>query len=262
MVNGRGDDDARRVVAVLAPHPDDESIFCGGLILRLVELGHRVVIIAATTGDAGREIDGDLAGVRASELATAAEVLGASAVRHLGHADSGLGTTIRPGSFGAIDVETAAGPLIEVLVAEGVTDLILDPSGGIYPHPDHRQAHEVGVHAAQRAGIGSVHAVTVDREHLHFVETHLVVDAHRAFELSAPGAPRGFGAATVEIDAEITLDAAALRRKREAMASHRSQMPPDSAVMTLDDAAFGSVYGTEWLIRVGADRTLLDLLRA
>jgi LmbE family N-acetylglucosaminyl deacetylase len=68
-------------VAVVCPHPDDESIFCGGTMRRLADVGHRVVVIAATTGDAGTPTDegSDLAAVRAAELQAAAELLGVAA---------------------------------------------------------------------------------------------------------------------------------------------------------------------------------------
>ncbi len=238
---------------MLAPHPDDESIFCGGLLARLAAAGHRTIVIAATNGDAGRAVDDDLARVRAGELEAAASVLGVDAVRNLGYIDSGLGPNVLPGGFASVAVERAADRLAEVLVAESITDLVCDAVGGVYAHPDHRHAHEVAMVAARMADVTSVHGVTVDREHLHFVETHLVVDAHTALADTAPGAGPVFGAATVEIDHELRLDPATIARKRVAMAAHASQMPSDSAVMTLDDEAFASVYGVEWFVTLAGE---------
>ena len=251
-----------RTVAVIAPHPDDESIFCGATIARLADLGHRVVVVAATDGGAGRAVDRDLATVRHAELDAAAAILGCHGVHHLGLGDSGLSAEPHAGSFAALDPSLCAAPLADLLRDLAVTDLICDPVGGIYPHHDHRQAHEVTLRTASLLGIESVLAMTVDREHLHFVETHLVVDAHRSFELSAPGAPPGFGASTVEIDVEVRSEQPHLDRKRSAMAAHASQMPPHSAVMRLGPDAFRSVYGIEWFIRVGTDDTLERILRA
>lgn len=237
----------RRTVAVVAPHPDDESIFCGGTIARLSDGGHRVVVVSATTGDAG-EGGGDLARIRARELEAAAGLLGVDAVRHLGFADSGLGPALRTGGFATVDVATAAAALADVLAAEAVDLVICDAAGGIYPHPDHRRAHEVTVVAARLNG-SAVQTVTVDREHLHFVETHLVANAHDALAESAPGAPEAFGSPTVEIDCLVELDPRLLELKRRAMAAHASQLPAGSPMMALDDRDFAAVYGIEWFHR-------------
>jgi LmbE family N-acetylglucosaminyl deacetylase len=254
-----------RTIAVVAPHPDDEAIFSGGTIVGLVAAGHRVVVVAATNGDAGTVTPRhpttagpppagsarQLAMMRARELEAAAGILGVDAVEHLGFGDSGLGgQSPSTDAFTTIAVERAADRLAAVLAHHGVTDVICDPAGGIYPHPDHRHAHDVTVLAAAAAGIANVHAVTVDREHLHFVETHLVANAHDALAESAPGAPVGFGASTVEIDLVVTLDDVTISAKRRAMAAHASQMPADSAVMTLGDTSFASVYGMEWFCRI------------
>lgn len=246
-------------VAVIAPHPDDEAIFCGGTIARLTEAGHRVVVVAATRGDAGFGDAADLARLRAAELEAAAEVLGVHAIHHLGFADSGLHNRAAPGVFARCDLVVAAAGLAEVLAHEGVTDVVCDPPGGIYAHPDHATAHRVTTTAAELAGVDTVISVTVDREHLHFVETHLVADAHAALAESAPGAAPGFGAPSVEIGLTLQLDATAIARKRLAMAAHASQMPAGSAVMTLDDDAFASVYGIEWFTAVGPPGVLAQL---
>ena len=247
-------------VAVVGPHPDDESIFCGGTIRRLVDAGHRVVVIAATTGDAGTPADGDadLAAVRAAELTAAARVLGVAAVHHLGFADSGIGGDSRAGSLTAVPVERVAAAIATVLTTEQVTALVCDDADGIYGHPDHRRGHAASVLAAAQVGIDCVYEVTVDREHLHFVETHLVATASDALAESAPGSPAVFGRSTVEID--LTVDVgSALAAKRAAFAAHASQLPPGSPVMVLDDEAFRAVYGLEWFCRRGPRGPIDDL---
>lgn len=245
-------------VAVVCPHPDDESIFCGGTIRRLVDAGHRVVVIAATTGDAGvpDPAQADLTAVRAAELRAAAAVLGVDAVHHLGFADSGLGADRGPGSLTQQPLEEIVERLVAVLADEAVSAVICDDAEGIYGHPDHRRCHLASVQAAAQAGIACVYEVTVDREHLHFVETHLVATASDALAESAPGSPAVFGRSTVEID--LTVDVAGvLAAKRAAFAAHASQLPPGSPVMVLGDAGFGAVYGLEWFCRLG-DRGPLD----
>ena len=200
----------------------------------------------------------DLAAVRAAELTAAAEILGVAAVHHLGFADSGLGADTRPGSLTAVAVDEVAAAIAAVLTAEQVTALVCDDADGIYGHPDHRRCHEAAVLAAEQAGVDCVYEVTVDREHLHFVETHLVATASDALAESAPGSPAVFGRSTVEID--LTVDVgAALAAKRAAFAAHASQLPPGSPVMVLDDDAFRAVYGLEWFCRRGPRGPIDDL---
>jgi LmbE family N-acetylglucosaminyl deacetylase len=257
--------DRTHTVAVVCPHPDDETIFCGGTIRLLVDAGHRVIVVAATTGDAGVAPVGgsasELAAVRAAELSEAAEILGVEAVHHLGFPDTGMDPSPRHGSFATVPVEHAGERLASILRAERVTAVVCDDAEGIYGHPDHRRAHAVAVRAAELAQIGCVHEVTVDREHLHFVETHLVATASDALAESAPGSPPVFGRSTVEIDVLVDLGPA-LAAKRAAFAAHASQLPPGSPVMVLGDDAFRAVYGIEWFCRRGEPGPIEELVAA
>jgi LmbE family N-acetylglucosaminyl deacetylase len=249
-------------VAVVCPHPDDETIFCGGTMRRMADAGHRVIVVALTAGDAGAPTAdgtaGDLGAVRASELTTAAQILGVDAVHHLGYPDSGLGPEPRPGTFATVPVAEASARLAAVLRSEGVTAVVCDDAEGIYGHPDHLRAHVVAVAAVRDAGVECVYEVTVDREHLHFVETHLVATASEALAESAPGSPPVFGRPTVEIDLVVDVGDA-LSAKRAAFAAHASQLPPGSPVMVLDDEAFRAVYGLEWFCRTGGPGPIEDL---
>lgn len=250
----------QHTVAVVCPHPDDESIFCGGTICRLADAGHRLIVIAVTTGDAGEpDPEGrDLARLRVAELSTAADILGVDAVHHLGFADSGLGADRGSDSLTGAPLDDIVDALVTVLEGEAVTTLICDDADGIYGHPDHRRCHEAALLAAERAGVGCVYEVTVDREHLHFVETHLVATASDALAESAPGSPAVFGRSTVEIDLVVDIGDA-LTAKRAAFAAHASQLPPGSPVMVLDDDSFRAVYGLEWFCRLGERGPIDDL---
>src|SRR3712207_6849076 len=59
-----------------------------------------------------------------------------------------------------------------VLRDAGATALVVYDAGGIYGHPDHVQVHRVGLLAGRAVGLDCVYEATVDREYLHFVETH------------------------------------------------------------------------------------------
>ncbi|MFO1052938.1 MAG: PIG-L family deacetylase [Planctomycetota bacterium] len=79
-------------VLVLAAHPDDEVISCGGMLAWHRSVGHRVVVAHLTDGAQGDPDGqfGDIAAVRRSEGRAALLELGVTEVRSLGFADGAL----------------------------------------------------------------------------------------------------------------------------------------------------------------------------
>ena len=77
-------------VLVLAAHRDDIEITCGGTVIKLVDLGHKVGIVDFTQGEMGTkgtEID------RAREAEEAAKVMGIAVRENLKMPDAGLEMT-------------------------------------------------------------------------------------------------------------------------------------------------------------------------
>lgn len=70
--------DAARVV-VIAPHPDDETLGCGGLIHDLVEGGSQVQVVTVTDGEASHRSWPELASLRRREQREALGMLGVPA---------------------------------------------------------------------------------------------------------------------------------------------------------------------------------------
>lgn len=248
-------------VAFLHAHPDDEAIFSGGTMAALVEAGHRVVLVVATGGELGTEHpERPLEQVRRAEAEAAAACLGVASVHHLGYQDSGLAgdpANHAPGAFFAADPQVAAARVAGVLDVERVDTVVVYDDHGIYGHPDHVQGHLVGLAAADMVGIRHRYEMTVDREYLHFVETHLVEEAALAGDLGLAGSRVGH--ASVEID--LALDVRAhLALKRAAMAQHRSQLPEHAPVFGLHEERFAEVYGWEWYRRLGPRGPLDHLL--
>src|SRR5690348_632327 len=76
-------------VLVIAPHPDDESIGCGGTICAHAGHGDRVTVVFLTSGELGlRELTKEEAWrVRELEAEKAADILGVASVTFLRRPD-------------------------------------------------------------------------------------------------------------------------------------------------------------------------------
>jgi LmbE family N-acetylglucosaminyl deacetylase len=251
-------------VVFVHAHPDDEAIFTGGTMSLLASAGHRVVLVVATGGELGESPDGQrdaarLADRRRRETQTAAHLLGVARVTQLDYHDSGMAgdeANDDPASFWSADVDVAAKTVATVLEEEGAAVAVGYDAFGIYGHPDHVQVHRVTHRAAELAGVPTVYDATVDREYLHFVETHLVEEAVLTGDL---GLVRShIGVPTVAI--ATTLDVRpALAIKRAAMAAHASQIPESTSALQLPEDRFADVYGFEWYVRSGPPGPLDDL---
>jgi LmbE family N-acetylglucosaminyl deacetylase len=235
----------------LHAHPDDEAIFTGGTIARLSEAGHRVVVVYATAGELGRGAGPELAATRRAEAEDACRVLGVERVVFLDHHDSGLSDDPwdQPwGAFAGELVDEVADHLAAIVVGEQAAALITYDVGGIYAHPDHLHAHAVGAEAARLAGLPTWYEVTVDREYLHFVDTHVAAVAGRSISTF-----QDIGVTTVEIATTVDVRAV-LAAKFGAIAAHRSQVEADPSLGAA--ASFAEVYGYEWFIRHGQETPL------
>ncbi len=260
---GKGQTACIAVIVFFHAHPDDEAIFTGGTMLRLAEAGHRVTLVVATSGELGLPHAGSsvelLADLRRQETRRAASLLDVARVEFLGYRDSGLAgdeANAAPGAFASADVEEVASRLALLLVEERADALVVYDDTGIYGHPDHIQVHRAGHRAAVLAGVTTVYDVTIDREYLHFVETHLVEEAILAGDLglarSHIGVPTVLLTTTVDVTAQ-------LERKRAAMAAHASQIPETTSAFQLGMEQFAAVYGWEWFMRQGPPGPIDDL---
>lgn len=115
---------------VVAPHPDDEVLGCGGLLVRLAEAGAAVRVLFLTDGGAGEEgaARADYVARRRREAAAVADLLGFAGVEHTGLPDGRL----------AEHLEVACAALRRALLAQR-PDLLLVPSP-LEATRDHRAA--------------------------------------------------------------------------------------------------------------------------
>jgi LmbE family N-acetylglucosaminyl deacetylase/glycosyltransferase involved in cell wall biosynthesis len=172
---------------ILAPHPDDEVIGCGGLLALHAADKRSVRVVIATNGAAGRsgeESKGDLVAIREEESRAGLAILGVEDVRFLGLPDRALSDHIDQ----LVD-------LLEREIHDFHPDLIAVPSP-VEIHPDHVALAAALCATLQRGTVGSS-----------------VATARVAFyEVSQPLRPN--------ILVDISGVAA---RKQEAIRAHRSQ---------------------------------------
>jgi LmbE family N-acetylglucosaminyl deacetylase len=242
-------------------HPDDECMATAGTMAQLAAGGHRVVLVTATDGSEGEVPEGfldpgeDLASRRRRELQASAEVLGVHRLEHWDYRDSGMvGTAANehPGCFWQADVDEAAGRLAALLEEEQADAVTCYDENGVYGHPDHVQVHRVGVRAAELAGVERVFLATVNRERVRALmeaAPELGVDGGEAPEVDVDT----FGVEESRITTEIDVSAF-VELKRRAMEAHGSQIRADTFPLALPREAFAIVFGTEWYVRLGAER--------
>lgn len=253
-------------------HPDDEAIGTGGVIAKAASEGHRVVLVTATRGECGEVADGfldddeALGDRRVVETAAAAEILGVARNEFLGYHDSGMMGTPEndaPNAFWQADVEEAAQRLAAILQEEQADVLTMYDENGVYGHPDHIKVWQVGVRAAEIAGVAKVYESTINRTAWRRrmeqgdgpSRTVQNVDGVDTMVELPEGEPR-----TIEfplgVEEELLttkVDVAEfVEVKKAAMRAHASQITDDSFFMKMDDATFREAFGTEWFILRGA----------
>lgn len=121
-------------VVVLAPHPDDESLGCGGLLCAAAQEGRKVAVIAVTDGrkshPSSPSVDATtLARLRAAELRAAVQALHPDiAIHSLGFHDCDI-ADVPPAS------DAAVAAILSVVDATRATALLTAWRGD--PHKDH-----------------------------------------------------------------------------------------------------------------------------
>lgn len=204
------DEIAPGVSLVLSPHPDDESLGCGGLIAMASASGRPPVIVGVTDGAGSHPNSRShpperLRATRAAELRAAAAILGVESdhVHLLGLPDT------RAPRAGA-DFDAAVGSLVGLVRRHRVTTIFA--SWCFDPHSDHE--------ATAALGIALAHAASV-RLAFYPVWGWLLPQAKALPRASIAGRRL-----------DIT---AVLPKKRRAIAAHRSQC---SDLITDDPAGF------------------------
>jgi LmbE family N-acetylglucosaminyl deacetylase len=179
-------------ILVIAPHPDDEVLGCGGTIARLTQSGSRVEVAIVTTGKPPRYDQAGVERVRA-EAAAAHALLGVGATHYLDLPAAELDGVPHG------DLNAAIGAVIDAVLP----DTIFVPFVGDI-HLDHQLVFRSTMVAARP-------------RQASYPRTILAYETLSETNWSAPYVEPNF-APTVYVDIEATLD-----RKLAAFAAYRSQ---------------------------------------
>lgn len=255
------------VLLCVHPHPDDESIACGGVLARAAAEGVRTVVVTCTEGEEGENLAGiDLGDVplvehRRRELDEAIAILDVTVHHRLGYRDSGMVGTAgneHPASFHRADLDEAAARLAAIVRAERPDAIVSDDENGSYGHPDHIKAHHVTVRAVALAADPDADVPgepwRVPRRYVHTFSRTRLLDAHRqllAAGLASPfgeddePAPFGVDDALVTTRVDVT---GQVGTKMAAMRAHASQIGPEAFFMNVPADMVHTFLGVEEFI--------------
>jgi N-acetyl-1-D-myo-inositol-2-amino-2-deoxy-alpha-D-glucopyranoside deacetylase len=250
------------------PHPDDESIACGGALARASAHGIRTVVVTCTGGEEGENLSGidlgddDLVDHRRRELADAVDILDVDAHHWLGYRDSGMVGTpanTHPDSFHAADLDEAALRLAAIIRAERPQVVVSDDEQGSYGHPDHIKANRVTARAVALAADAGTEVPgepwRVAKRYVHAFGADRLRRVHEALLAEGFASPFGpdladsleFGVPEEQVTTEVNVRPW-LKTKREAMAAHRSQIGPDSFFFNLPERHARLLFGVEQFV--------------
>lgn len=124
-------------VLAIAAHPDDAEITCGGLLIRMGDLGYRTGVLDLTRGEMGTRGSPE---TRQAEASVAATIMGLAARVNAGLPDGRL-------ALNDASREAAASHIRQLRPT-----LVVLPSGE-QRHPDHSAAGEIGYAGIFAAGL-------------------------------------------------------------------------------------------------------------
>jgi len=265
-----------RDVTILAvrPHPDDETSLTGGMLAHYGSRGVRTAVVTCTGGEEGEIHDPDLdpvadfprlGEIRRRELENACAILNVSELRLLGYRDSGMLDTPaneHPEAFHQADPLEAAGRLVKVIRELRPQVVVIEPPGGLYPHPDHVKCHTVGYDGFHAAGDPSAFPEAGPPWQVPKLYAAVQIDDGRWDELfpefvsagldvswmeRRKNRPRGPGPET----ATIALDVSSYTEiQRAALVAHRTQIPRDSFWLKLPGDLRRRAFATAYFVRM------------
>lgn len=249
-------------------HPDDESSKGAATIARYRDEGVHTVLVCCTGGEAGdilndeadtHEARTDLAGVRHRELDEAVQIIGYQTLHRLGYRDSGMPGSDHnehPGCFAQADLDEATERLVTIVRAERPQVMVAYDYDHGRGHPDHIRVHEIGHLAFERAGdaawypdagepwepqklyyTGVMSRPRVEKMHAWFEEQGEESPYQRWLEMLTEREPKPV---TTQIGIHDWVHIT-----RDALAAHRTQVPPSATWFRVDPDTLREIYPWE-----------------
>ena len=203
-------------------HPDDESYLAGGLSIRAVDNGQRVVCVTATHGEAGGDpaIAPDVvAATRDRELAGALDALGIREHVQFDYPDGGCH---------AVDNGLVVRRITHLIESVRPDTIVTFGPDGVTGHADHRAVSRWVTQAWAATGHRSqlLHASTLPSFAQRYRDVHTQLNAFEpGFPISTPAD---------QLSVLLSLDDETLQRKRVALAAHHSQTAGAAALLGED----------------------------
>ena len=256
-----------RLLALHA-HPDDEASKGAGTVARYVDAGATAVLVTATGGEAGDilnpamdlpEVIADLPAVRRSELQKAADIIGYSEVITLDYRDSGMPDTehnAHPEAFVNADSEEVLERLVAIVRSRRPHVILSYDSHERYPHPDHLAVHRYGMDLFAAAAdasrfpeagpiwsVSKMYAPIFSMRRAFALDEAMVaagVESPYSTWLQDADPSADDGKLITSIDVSSTM-----RRGRDALLAHRTQIDPDGPWFSVPDAVVLASYPYE-----------------
>lgn len=124
-------------VLAIAAHPDDVEIACGGLLIRMADLGYRTGVLDLTRGELGTRGSAE---IRSREAVAAAQIMGLTLRENAELPDSRL------------MLDDASRAAVAACIRRLCPSLVILPSDG-QRHPDHNAASAIGYAGIFAAGL-------------------------------------------------------------------------------------------------------------
>jgi LmbE family N-acetylglucosaminyl deacetylase len=279
---------AQVTLLAIRPHPDDECTGTGGITAYYANRGVPVGVLTCTRGEEGEIHDPDLdpdearphlGEIRERELRASCKVLGVSELRLLGYHDSGMeGTEAnqRSDAFCNAPIDEAGGRVAAIIRELRPRVVITENERGTYGHPDHVMCHKAAVRGVEMAADPSFRTDGQERWQVaRLFSNELVTEGGERIAniLRAEHLDMGWfehsevleGLALDSSQADAVVDVGNyVPILREALAQHRTQIPPDSFLLTWPPHIMREVFRMAYFRQLHpspAGQKLTDLLQ-
>jgi LmbE family N-acetylglucosaminyl deacetylase len=259
---------------VVRPHPDDETSLTGGMLAYYSARGVSTAVVTCTGGEEGEIHDPDLVyeeafprlrEIRERELHDACAILGVNVIRLLGYRDSGMLDTPanqHPEAFCRADLTEAVGRLVKVVRELRPRVMVVEPPGGLYPHPDHVMCAKIGIDAYYAAADENAYSEAGPAWKVSRLYAGVQIDDGRWEELLPEFKEAGLDVSWLERRSErprapgpetatVALDVSPYsEHQRQALLAHRTQIPASSMWVAMPKDLRRRAFATSYFLRL------------